>query len=37
MGVVATNLEDIARVLNAIARGDLTETITAEYGGTFGQ
>ncbi|WP_374494232.1 methyl-accepting chemotaxis protein [Zoogloea sp.] len=37
MGVVATNLEDIARVLNAIARGDLTEKITADYGGTFGQ
>ncbi len=37
MGIVATNLEDIARVLNAIARGDLTEKITAEYGGTFGQ
>ena len=37
MGIVATNLEDIARVLNAIARGDLTEKITANYGGTFGQ
>jgi len=37
MGIVSTNLEDIARVLNAIARGDLTEKITAEYGGTFGQ
>ncbi|WP_346286532.1 methyl-accepting chemotaxis protein [Zoogloea sp.] len=37
MGIVATNLEDIARVLNAIARGDLTEKITADYGGTFGQ
>jgi methyl-accepting chemotaxis protein len=37
MGIVATSLEDIARVLNAIARGDLTETITADYGGTFGQ
>ena len=37
MGIVATSLEDIARVLNAIARGDLTETITADYGGTFDQ
>ena len=37
MTIVYTNLEDIARVLNAIARGDLTEKITAEYGGTFGQ
>ena len=37
MTIVSTNLEDIARVLNAIARGDLTEKITAEYGGTFGQ
>ncbi len=37
MGIVATNLDDIARVLNAIARGDLTEKITADYGGTFGQ
>jgi methyl-accepting chemotaxis protein len=37
MGIVATNLEDIARVLNAIARGDLTEKITADYNGTFGQ
>ena len=34
---VAGGLVDLARVLNAIARGDLTETITAEYGGTFGQ
>ncbi len=34
---MAGNLEDIARVLNAIARGDLTEKITADYGGTFGQ
>ena len=34
---VAGSLQDIARVLNAIARGDLTEKITAEYGGTFGQ
>ena len=37
VGIISTSLEDIARVLNAIARGDLTEKITAEYGGTFGQ
>jgi methyl-accepting chemotaxis protein len=34
---VARSLNDLARVLNAIARGDLTEKITADYGGTFGQ
>jgi len=34
---VAGSLLDLARVLNAIARGDLTEKITADYGGTFGQ
>ena len=34
---IAGSLHDLARVLNAIARGDLTEKITAEYGGTFGQ
>ncbi len=34
---VASSLNDLARVLNAIARGDLTEKITADYGGTFGQ
>jgi methyl-accepting chemotaxis protein len=34
---LAGSLDDLARVLNAIAKGDLTETITADYGGTFGQ
>ncbi len=34
---VAASLNDLGRVMNAIARGDLTEKITAEYGGTFGQ
>uniref|UniRef100_UPI0035AFA95C PAS domain S-box protein n=1 Tax=Zoogloea sp. TaxID=49181 RepID=UPI0035AFA95C len=34
---VAASLGDLGRVMNAIARGDLTEKITAEYGGTFGQ
>jgi methyl-accepting chemotaxis protein len=36
-GRCARSLNDLARVLNAIARGDLTEKITADYGGTFGQ
>jgi methyl-accepting chemotaxis protein len=36
-GIISTSLNDLARVLNAIARGDLTEKITADYGGTFGQ
>ncbi|WP_300434279.1 Cache 3/Cache 2 fusion domain-containing protein [Zoogloea sp.] len=34
---VARSLNDLGRVMNAIARGDLTEKITADYGGTFGQ
>ncbi|MEC5396842.1 methyl-accepting chemotaxis protein [Uliginosibacterium sp. H1] len=34
---VAASLEDLGRVLNAIAQGDLTRQITAEYGGTLGQ
>nr|WP_324257719.1 methyl-accepting chemotaxis protein [Cellvibrio fontiphilus] len=29
-------LTDVARVLGAISRGDLTETVDAEYSGTFG-
>lgn len=29
-------LKDVARVLGAIAKGDLTETIEADYAGTFG-
>ncbi len=29
-------LNDVARVLGAIAKGDLTEKITADYSGTFG-
>lgn len=33
----ATSLCDVARALNAIARGDLTHKIDAEYAGTFGQ
>ena len=35
--VVQAGLNDIARVLNAIARGHLTERIEANYSGTFGQ
>ncbi len=30
-------LNDVVRVLNALSRGELTETITTEYSGTFGQ
>jgi len=32
-----TALNEVARVLGALARGDLTETITNDYSGTFGQ
>jgi methyl-accepting chemotaxis protein len=32
-----TGLDDVVRVLGALSRGDLTETITNEYQGTFGQ
>ncbi|MCF7967199.1 MAG: Tar ligand binding domain-containing protein [Methylobacter tundripaludum] len=32
-----TGLNEVARVLGALSRGDLTETITNEYQGTFGQ
>ena len=35
--VVSAGLDDIARVLNAIAKGHLTERIEADYSGTFGQ
>jgi methyl-accepting chemotaxis protein len=34
---VAASLGDLGRVMNAIARGDLTEKINADYSGTFGQ
>ena len=30
-------LEDVARVLSAVAMGDLSQSISAEYAGTFGQ
>ncbi|MGQ9659522.1 MAG: methyl-accepting chemotaxis protein [Thermochromatium sp.] len=35
--IIAQGLADIAAVLNAIAAGDLSRTIEAEYSGTFGQ
>ncbi|MBV5309977.1 methyl-accepting chemotaxis protein [Chromatium okenii] len=35
--IVSAGLSDVARVLNSIAHGDLTQRITAEYNGTFGQ
>jgi methyl-accepting chemotaxis protein len=33
----ATGLNEVARVLDALSRGDLTEKITNDYFGTFGQ
>jgi len=35
--VVARGLEDVAKVLNSMAQGDLTSKIDAQYLGTFGQ
>ncbi len=32
-----TGLNDVVRVFDALSRGDLTETITHDYEGTFGQ
>ena len=37
MGIVSGGLEDVARVLNAVAQGDLTGRIERSYEGTFGQ
>jgi methyl-accepting chemotaxis protein len=37
METSATGMEEVVRVLGALAKGDLTETITNEYHGTFGQ
>lgn len=37
MGVTSAGLTDVAAVLNCVARGDLTTTITADYAGTFAQ
>lgn len=36
MEICRTALDDLGRVLNAVAAGDLTQTIDADYGGTFG-
>ena len=35
--VTETGLNDVLRVANALAQGDLTQTITKEYAGVFGQ
>jgi methyl-accepting chemotaxis protein len=37
MQVSDSGLSDVARVLGALSRGDLTEKITSEYEGTFGR
>ncbi|HEX2871527.1 MAG TPA: methyl-accepting chemotaxis protein [Polyangiaceae bacterium] len=37
MGTIDTALADVARVLAALASGDLSQRITAEYHGTFGR
>jgi methyl-accepting chemotaxis protein len=37
MQVSSVGLNEVVRVLGALAKGDLTETITNEYAGTFGQ
>ncbi|QGU32529.1 nitrate- and nitrite sensing domain-containing protein [Thermochromatium tepidum] len=37
LAIVSSGLDDLAHVMNAIAQGDLTQDIQAEYAGTFGQ
>ncbi|NOT13554.1 MAG: PAS domain S-box protein [Methylococcaceae bacterium] len=37
MTICSASLTDVVRVLNALSRGNLTETITNEYSGTFKQ
>lgn len=37
MDTASAGLDDIGRVINALARGELTERITADHKGTFGQ
>jgi len=37
METSSTGLNEVVRVLGALSRGDLTETITNSYSGTFGQ
>lgn len=36
-GVTETGLSDVLRVANLLAKGDLTQTITNDYPGTFGE
>lgn len=37
METTSVSLDDVVRVLGALAKGDLTESITRDYHGTFGQ
>ena len=37
LGTSESALKEVARVLGALSQGDLTETITNDYSGTFGQ
>jgi methyl-accepting chemotaxis protein len=37
MNTASVGLDEVVRVLGALAKGDLSETITNEYHGTFGQ
>ncbi|MGR9012209.1 MAG: methyl-accepting chemotaxis protein [Gammaproteobacteria bacterium] len=37
MEISSTGLNEVVRVLGALSRGDLTETITNSYSGTFGR
>ena len=37
METSSVGLSEVVRVLSALAKGDLTETITNDYHGTFGQ
>jgi len=37
LDIMSAGLADVAAVLNAVARGDLTQGIEADYVGTFGQ
>ncbi|MDO9103780.1 MAG: methyl-accepting chemotaxis protein [Methylovulum sp.] len=37
MATSSIGLNEVVRVLDALSRGDLTETITNDYSGTFGQ
>jgi methyl-accepting chemotaxis protein len=37
MGTTSISLDEVVRVLAALAKGDLTQTISGDYQGTFGQ